>query len=171
MNATLSHHLDNYVEEESELVETLKELFYVDNMASGEMDEGAAFTLYKKLKQCLAEGSFELRKWCTNSESLMKRITDDQVENQDVTPIFSHHIAEYDASYAKYKVGGLDELLVNEETKILGITWHCYDDKIIFKLFKIVEFASSLIATERNVLSVASKLYDPRGIYSPCLFV
>ena len=87
----------------------------------------------------------------------MKRITDDQVENQDVTPIFSNDIVEDDASYAKYKVGGLGELLVNEETKILGITWHCYDDKFILKLLKIVEFASGLIATKRNVLSVASK--------------
>ena len=64
----------------------------------------------------------------------------------------------------------MDELSVNEETKILGITWHSYDDKFIFKLFKIVEFASGLIATKRNVLSVASKLYDPLGICSP-LFV
>ena len=170
MNATLSHHLDKYVEEEPELMETLKESFYVDDMASGEVDEGAAFTLYKKSKQCLAEGSSELRKWRTNSESLMKRITDDQVENKDVTPIFSDHIVEDDVSYAKYKVGGFDELSVNEETKILGITWHCYDDKFIFKLFKIVEFASGLIATKRNVLSVASKLYDLLGICSP-LFV
>ena len=53
----------------------------MDDMASGEMDEGAVSTLYKKSKQCLTEGSFELRKWRTNSESLIKRITDDQVEN------------------------------------------------------------------------------------------
>ena len=52
----------------------------------------------------------------------MKRITDDQVESQDVTPIFSNHIVEDDTSYAKYKVGGLDKLSINEETKILGIT-------------------------------------------------
>ena len=78
--------------------------------------------LYKKSKQYLAEGSFESRKWHTNSESLLKRINDDQVEIQDVTPIFSNHIVEDDASYAKYKVGGLHEFSVNEETKILGNT-------------------------------------------------
>ena len=68
------------------------------------------------------------------------------------------------------KVWGMDELSVDEEIKILGITSHCYDDKFIFKFFKIVEFASGLIATEKNVLSVASKLYNPLGICSP-LFV
>ena len=60
--------------------------------------------------------------------------------------------------------------MVNEETKSLGITWHCYDDKFIFKLFKIVKFASGMISTKRNVLSVPSELYDPLGICSP-LFV
>ena len=73
----LSYHLEKYVEEEPELVETLQESFYVDHMASGETDEDAAFTLYEKSKQCLAKGSFELRKWHTNSECLTKRITDD----------------------------------------------------------------------------------------------
>ena len=84
-------------------METLQESFYVDNMASGETDEDAAFTLYEKSKQCLAKGSFEVRKWHTNSECLTKRITDDRVENQDVTPIFSNHIEEDDTPYAKYK--------------------------------------------------------------------
>ena len=59
----------------------------------------------------------------------MKRITDDQVKKPDVMQIFSNHIVDDDTSHAKYKVGGLDELLVNEETIILGITWHCYNDK------------------------------------------
>ena len=71
MNVTLGYHLDKYAEEESELVETLKKSFYADNRTRGEMDKDAAFTLYKKSKQCLAEGSFELCKWYTNSESLM----------------------------------------------------------------------------------------------------
>ena len=135
-------------------------------MASGQTDEDAAFTLYQKSRQCLAEGSFELRKWHTNSESLMKRITDDQVENQDVTPIFSNHIEEDDTSYGKDKVGGLDELSVNEEAKILGITWHCYDDSLFLSCLKL---SSSLLfdCYLENFLSVASKLYDPLGICSP----
>ena len=41
-------------------------------------------------------------------------------------PILWNYIVEDSASYAKYKVGGLDELSVNDETKILGSTWHCY---------------------------------------------
>ena len=48
INATLSHHLGRYVEEEPELVETLKESFYVEEMASGETDEGAAFIRFIK---------------------------------------------------------------------------------------------------------------------------
>ena len=73
MNATLNHHLDKYVEEEPELVEILKESCYFDKMAIWKTDENAAFTLFKKSKQCLAEGSFELHKWHTNSESLIEK--------------------------------------------------------------------------------------------------
>ena len=89
------------------------------------------------------------------------------MEKKDVIPIFSNHIVENDTSYAKYKVGGLDERSVDDETKIPGVTWHHYDDEFIFKLCKTVEFVSGLIATKRNALSVAIKLYDPLGICLP----
>ena len=40
----------------------------MDDMASGDTDEDAAFTLYKMSKQCLAEGSLS----CVNGVQIVK---------------------------------------------------------------------------------------------------
>ena len=65
------------------------------------------------------------------------------------------------------KVGGLEELNPNDETKILGLLWNCADDTFVFKFDKILQSAENLSPTKRNVLSVASRLFDPLGICGP----
>ena len=46
------------------------------------------------------------------------------------------------------KVGGLEELNPNDETKILGLPWNCADDTFVFKFDKILQGAENLSPTK-----------------------
>ena len=74
LGVTILKHLEQYELNRSELVEKIKDSLYVDDLTSGEVDVGSAFRLYQQAKAVMAEGSFNLRKWKSNSEELMKLI-------------------------------------------------------------------------------------------------
>ena len=48
--------------------------FYGDDVSFGTEDDYSAYKLYLKSKHVLAEGSFNLRKFITNSVELQQRI-------------------------------------------------------------------------------------------------
>ena len=74
-------------------------------------------------------------------------------------------------SYAKMTVGGLEEIDPTKEHKVLGTNWNLEEDAIVMKLNKIIEFASNLELTKRNVLRIADKLFDPLGLIAPVIVV
>ena len=56
----------------------------------------------------------------------------------------------------------------SEKNKVLGHTWDCENDIIEFNFEKLADYAKSLQPlTERNILRVTAKLFDPLGMVSP----
>ncbi len=66
LNATIDHHLKSFSFAKPELVKTLVQSIYVDNVIAGATDEDSALQLYQESKEILRKGGFNLRKFTTN---------------------------------------------------------------------------------------------------------
>ena len=62
LGATIPHHLRLYKQSEPEMAELLEKSLYVDNFITGEEDYESAFADYKKSKQIMSQGGFNLWK-------------------------------------------------------------------------------------------------------------
>ena len=70
LNATLQHHLEKFRTSNPELVDTLSQSMYVDDMIVGADTREEAYELYANSKEVLAHGSFNLRKFIMNLQPL-----------------------------------------------------------------------------------------------------
>ena len=68
LNATIRHHIQSYVDQDPEFVNTFLSSIYVDDVSRGEGSVSSAYDLYLKSKTRLAEAGFTLRKFVTNSQ-------------------------------------------------------------------------------------------------------
>jgi len=73
LTGTVQNHLEKF-QQEKDLVKLLKDLFYVDDLCSGDFDLESVFLLYQKAKKILKEGGFNLRKWKTNCPLLAEKL-------------------------------------------------------------------------------------------------
>ena len=76
LGTTIAHHLRLYKQSEPEMAELLEKSLYVDDLITGEEDNESALAVYKKSKQIMSQGGFNLRKWNSNSHDLLKAIED-----------------------------------------------------------------------------------------------
>ena len=83
-------------------------------------------------------GGFELRKWNMNCERLQDFINNDTKE-------------------------AIDENCIK---KILGLDWNITSDEFMFYFTDIINTASNLPITKRNVLKLSSMFFDPSGLIS-----
>ena len=143
LNATLKHHVTKYYALEPVLAQNTLEVLYVDDWTSGGKNDDEVYALYKTTNACFASGGFNLRKWASNKKEVIEKIALDRLE--------------------KMTVGGLDEIDLTKEHKVLGSNWNLAEDTFVLKLSKVVEFARDLEPTKRNVLRIAAKLFDPLG--------
>ena len=143
---------------------------YVDDITFGAANVKETYGLYKKSKTWLAEG-FNLRKFVSNSPELQKMI--DMEEYQRETPSAvnngdcEQNITSEDESYTETTLG--DKENSPEILKVLGLLWRSAEDHLVFDIHHISELAVSLEPTKQNVVSLATRIYDPLGILS--LFV
>ena len=135
LGKVVQHHLNSYEKKEPETVNQVSKL-YVDDLA---------FQTYKTAKKIMSEGHFNLRKWRTNSQTLLKPISQAENISCDVE-------AENGA---------------NENVKVLGTSWLTRTDDFHFKFDELIKFAKTLTLTKRNVLRFGSKIYDLLGFLSP----
>ena len=56
-----------YQQSEPEMPELLENSLYMDHLITGDYNDNATFTIFKKLKAIMAERGFHLRKWNSNS--------------------------------------------------------------------------------------------------------
>ena len=74
LTATIKNHLEKFVSKKRETVEIIEDSLYVDDLCGGEFDDEGTLVLYEESKEIMEDGSFNLRKWRSNSESVRKEI-------------------------------------------------------------------------------------------------
>ncbi|CAB4006506.1 Hypothetical predicted protein, partial [Paramuricea clavata] len=157
LNATISHHIEQYRAQDPAFVEAFMRAVYVDDLNSGGDDDKSAYTLYKKSKLRLAEGGFNLRKFLTNSPELLTKIKSEEnplprtnlKPNPQVDEPPNDCVNE-DETYSKITLGTSNESS-NEEHKVLGVAWNFVEDDLVFDLSHVTELASECSPTKRNI--------------------
>ena len=56
LGSVISHHLDKYHSRHPEIIPSIKNLFYVDDLISGRISVEEAFSIYKVTKQAMSVG-------------------------------------------------------------------------------------------------------------------
>ena len=166
LNATVRHHIEGYKDKDPEFVDKFLRSIYVDDLSLGTSDVESAYELYAKSRQRLAQGGFTLRKFVTNSNTLKERINlnEQTLKPGRLNPTTSEMCE--DMSYTKETLGDKYESNDNEQ-KILGICWNPVVDELVFDIGRVIREFPEPEPTKRNVVSLASKFYDPLGIVTP----
>ena len=130
----------------------LRNLYVVGDLSNSFNNVEHSFKFYEVSKKCLAESSFKLHKWATNNYELAKWI---KLNESDTTEIPNAD----DETYVK-------DFLGNSYTyqKVLGVNWNATTDKFVFEFSNIINIASKLNVTKRNILKVSAMFFDPLGL-------
>lgn len=120
--------------------------FYVDDLMSGCNTIHEATIAQNQLMKLLQSGGFELKKWASNSETLITNIPATHRRN----------IQAFDINF--------DDVI-----KTLGIRWHPQQDVFRFKVN--LSPSNNLLPTKRILLSDVAKLFDPLGWLAPSIII
>ena len=74
LGETIAYHLNFYRQTEPEMFELLHKSLYVDDLLTGQENDKKGLVVYRKSKEMMASGGFNLRKWYLNSRNLLKAI-------------------------------------------------------------------------------------------------
>ena len=178
LNATIDHHMRTYCDSDPGFVDKFLSSIYVDDVVSGATDVESAHKFYLKSKLRLAEAGFKLRKFVTNSDHLRCRIQENEsvpsngntrednssVDTDEGAKEPAH--AEEDQSYAKSSLG----IKTDEKPgthKVLGVQWNVDKDEFCFGIGEIAHTMEDLKPTKRNLVSIATRFFDPLGVVTP----
>ena len=152
--------MNEYSRSHPQLVKTLSQSTYVDDIISGAKSVDDAYLLYKESKSLLKEGGFNLRKFITNSSQLQERIDEDEgVLHACKNP-------ELEETYTRSTLG-TNQSLRSGEQKILGVRWNVFADQLVIDVSNVAHLARELEPTKRHIVSVVGRFYDPLGFISP----
>lgn len=140
--AVIQHHAKQLIEKYPEACRVILEDSYMDDISSGCETLNEAIELQRNVTAILAEASFPLRKWVSNSNELMKCIPESDKEGAGT---------KTDHGYQKF-------------VSTLGLRWLYESDKISCKM---TNKASSNKMTKRSILSEIASIYDPLGLLAP----
>ena len=172
LNATLKHRISKYGSEDPEFAQKLLQSLYVADIISGGDDDDQAYEFYVKTKSRLAEGSFNVSKFVSNSKNLMDRLERNekllkQGHQETETPLQRSlkTVIEENESYAKSTTQHQDTLPVTE--KVVGVQWDKEDDNLVLDLKQFLHQSTTEEPTKRDVVRITSKIYDPFGFITP----
>ena len=74
-------------------------------------------------------------------------------------------VEEEDMTYSRSVLGSAVEDVSGQG--ILGTLWNYHNDNLVFDITNTTSLAKRVEPTKRNVISTASKMYDPLGLISP----
>ena len=137
---------------------------YVDDVNTGGYSVEEVNELFNKSRQWMSGGGFNVRKWNSNSDELLKRV--EEFEECRDNNVLNESATEDEQSYAKATVGK-GTSTKDSDNKVLGFIWNTKIDALSIKFCEIVELAKSLSETKRNVFKVIAKLFDPLGLVTP----
>jgi hypothetical protein len=101
LGSTIRHHLDTQKNVNPELIEILKNSFYVDDFISGADDEKKVLDLTDSAKTVMKRGAFNLRKWTTNSSSVQEKLPETDIHTKTAPKHSSVNVVEDDQSYSE----------------------------------------------------------------------
>jgi hypothetical protein len=133
---------DNVLDFPDEVISTVRHNFYVDDCLKSIASERDAIQIAKDLTVLCDKGGFSLRKWVTNSRSVLMSIPSN---------IRATETKELDLD--------TDQLPIE---RALGLLWCVESDKFSFRTS-----VQERPHTRRGILSVVSSLYDPLGFLGP----
>ena len=163
LNAVIRKHVESMAKSDKNFVEITNKSLYVDDIACSLNSESDCFTLYQKLKTSFQAGGFNLRKWASNSSSLIESIekaenaTDQKLESSISLNAETH---DKQTSHAVCK---------DEEIKVLGIPWNTKTDKMKLSFSNFSTSAKQEHITKRIILSTTAQFFDPLGLLSPVI--
>ena len=100
-----------------------------------------------------------MRKFHTNSSSLHQKIAENEGKLSENDCVVSENGLK--------KTQSLDSKELQEEVQVLGVKWNCVNDRLVFDVRPISQIMQSLEPTNRNVVSLVTRFFDPLGIMSP----
>ena len=165
LNPTIRHHLNTCLPVDSALARELLKSLYVDDYVSGDGDVDSAFVLSKKIKLCLKSGGFNMRKWNSNSERLLRALQEDEAFREDFDKSDEYGVKEEKESFSK----SVFKQSTEKEQKVLGVLWNPTQDELIYDLYNTLEDVDAQPATRRLILSTATKCFDPLGLMAPII--
>lgn len=115
--------------------------FYVDDFLSGRDTIEDTIALCNGVVESLQSAKFKLRKWHSNSEQILKNVSDDHDISNSVN------------------------LCANELSKTLGLLWNCSTDSLTFS----IHISLTEKINKRAILSTIAQVFDPLGLVSPCI--
>ncbi|XP_063548490.1 uncharacterized protein LOC134755521 [Cydia strobilella] len=121
----------------------LNEVF-VDDVVTGVDTVEDAITLQHQLTSICKAGTFELRKWTSNSSEFLSHLSDDASIHDDALI--------------------LSALDTDASVKVLGLKWNPKSDVFSYQTDGV---ANSRKCTKRIMLAEIAKIYDPLGFLSP----
>ena len=116
---------------------------YVDDLLAGAEDTASAVELYKDLRALLLEGGFDLKKWRSSSEEVLKAIPTALTEVMPQQEMIDHHASAY--------------------PKTLGIAWDSRRDVMAAQ----VQLPEEYVSTKRGIISDTAKSFDVLGWLAP----
>lgn len=127
--------------------ETILHDFYVDDYISGHDSEKELLSICQGVINQLRKGQFHLRKWRSNSSTVLEGIKDDRQDD-------------------------LLKLVDDDNAKTLGLRWSCKSDSLFFSVnLNAIEANSDINknVSKRSVLSTIGQIFDPLGLINPCI--
>ena len=165
LGATIQHHLETHARDNPDVVEQLRKSLYVDDFVSGAESDERALDIYKGSKQIMRSGGFNLRKWSSNSENLIKCIDAFEDGSEATgTENTKSDVVQEDLSFIKTTIGTESTVTEPTQVKVLGMAWDTAGDTFLLNLEELIEYAKSLSVTKRSLLRWLSKIFDPLGL-------
>ncbi|XP_072379310.1 uncharacterized protein [Diabrotica undecimpunctata] len=128
-----------------DLSQIIKNDIYVDDLITGADSIQEAVSLGVGISKILSEGCFKLRKWHSNSDTILQIIKGDVPSQKTNSPV---------------------QFSEGQNTKTLGLGWSCDSDSLTFK---IEPNAIDGRVTKRIILSAVGQIFDPLGLLAPCI--
>ena len=155
LNATINHHMKKLESADHHFVDKFCRSICVDDVATGAADVEGAYEFYLKAKLHLAKASFNLRKFESNSPDLCQRIKENEQGAHKVKGVNPQH----------HSLAAPDQ--ASTKTQVLGVTWDTANDRLLFDISDISRLMRESCSTKRNVISLATRFYDPLEVISP----
>ena len=77
LGSVIKAHLTSYEQNNPEVVKVLKQIF-VDDLSMGANSVESVFNIYQHSTEIMSTGSFNLRKWNSNSKELLLKIVGEE---------------------------------------------------------------------------------------------